>query len=304
MLLLAGSSHAKEYAPRTDLEIVALDDANGAVRWAHTEGLVSNAHFELYPKLLVAYPHYDQRDHSNPIFLDPATGKTTADSRTSTSVLVARSWSQWPDAAVVLANGWELTGFSPGNTKDLSFEHAGKVMWTLHALDYPEHVLAVRNLAFYTYGYLTNQAMIFAHEAGAKTPAWTIDFNAVLKPARREHRVAMQLLDGTLFAQVGAHVFAIDPATGKIAWHTDAAAAAGLHYQPDLFGGALDVAVFTKDKDVLVVCYENRVLALSATTGKLLWNLAPDTFPHTAFPLARDGTVYVIAGPKRGTAVR
>jgi outer membrane protein assembly factor BamB len=304
LLLLAGTSYAKDFAPRADLEIVALDDATGALRWAHTGTALGNAHFELYPKLLVAYPHYDQHDHSSPIFLDPATGKTTPDSRAQTSVLVARSWSQWPDAPVVLANGWELTGFRQGDTKDLTFEHEGAVMWTVHPLEYPEHVLAFKNLALYAYGYLTNQAMIFAQEAGAAKPAWKIDFNAVLKPPTRASRVAMQLLDGTLFAQVDAHVFAIAPATGKIAWSTDVAAAAGLHYTPDLFGGASDCAVFARDKNVLVVSYENRVLALSATSGKLLWSLPPDTFPHTAFPLARDGIVYLIAGPKRGTAVR
>jgi outer membrane protein assembly factor BamB len=114
----------------------------------------------------------------------------------------------------------------------------------------------------------------------------------------------MQLLDGRLYAQVGAHVFAIDPATGKIAWHSDVAAATGLRYEPDLYGGELDLAVFAKDKDTVVVAYENRVIALAAASGKLRWHLAPDTFPHTAFPLARDGTVYLIAGPKRGAVLR
>ena len=304
ILFVAVTAQAKEWEPRTDLQVVALDASPGALRWAHAGPGLSNAHLELYPKLLVAYPHYDQKDKSSPIFLDPATGKATVDSRGKAAVLVGKSWAQWPDAPVVLDNGWRLTGFSPGNTKDLTFESGGKVVWTVHALDYPEQVLAYKDVALHAYGYLTHQAVIYAHRAGASAPAWSIDFNAVLKPAKRESRVAMQLLDGTLYAQVGAHVFAIDPATGKIAWHTDVAAAAGLRYEPDLYGGALDLAVFAKDKDALVVAYENRVFALSAATGQLRWHLQPDTFPHTAFPLAKDGTVYLIAGPKRAAAVR
>jgi outer membrane protein assembly factor BamB len=99
-------------------------------------------------------------------------------------------------------------------------------------------------------------------------------------------------------------VFAIAPATGTILWRLDAANAIGVPYEPGLYGGALDVSVFSRDKDTLVVMFEKRVFALDAQTGRVRWHVDPDTFPHSAFPLAHGGVVYLSSGPKRGKAIR
>jgi outer membrane protein assembly factor BamB len=231
-----------------------------------------------------------------PIFLDPATGASVRDTRRGAPLV--RSWAQMPDAPVTLDNGWTLTGFRPGYTKDLAFSAGGAATWTIHVANYPEQVLAYKNLALHAYGYLTNQAVLFAHAAGASTPTWSIDFNAVLREPERRGRVAMQILDDRLYAQVGPHLFAIQPATGAIDWHVDASVATKLPYEPELYGGALDIAMFAKDGDTLVVAYEKRVIALDAKTSRLRWHVSPDTFPATPFPIIRDGRVFLTAGAK------
>ncbi len=296
---------AKEWAPRTDLEIVALDLQTGAVKWTHKGTPLGNAHFELYPGLLAVYPHYDPTDRSSPMLLDPATGADVADTRAAKSPIAVSS-AQWVKGSIVLANGWRMDNFDAGNTKDLDWvdPKTGKVAWTIKPAHYPEYVRAYKDLALVAYGYLTNEAVIFAHRAGGKQPAWSIDFNKLLKTTKpRLGRVAPQLIGDVLYAQTGPHVFAIAPATGKVLWHVDAAAALGVRYEPDLYGGALDIAVFSRDGDVLVVSFEKRVLALRASTGTLLWSIDPDTFPHAAFPLANNGVVYLTSGPKRGKPI-
>lgn len=306
-LMIAHPAAARQWAPRTDVEIVALDVRTGAVRWAHRGGPMSNAHYELYPNLLVAYPHYDPDDRSNPIFLDPATGKPAKDTR-APAALRARSVAQWRKGPVTLSNGWRLDAFSAGNTRNLELTAPGspKIVWRVAPLEYPEIVLGHKDLLLHAYGYLTNQAVIVAHRAKATAPAWSLDFNKLLATTKPDRlgRVSMQIAGDLLFAQTGPHVFAIQPETGTVVWHLDAAKASGLAYEPDLYGGALDLAVFSRDAGVLVVAFEKRILALDDARGRLLWHLQPDTFPHSAFPLAKDGLVYITSGPKRGVAVK
>lgn len=306
-LALSHPAAAKSWAPRTDLEIVALDLKTGALRWTHKPASIGNAHYELYPNLLVAYPHYDPDDRSSPIFLDPATGKPAKDTR-APAALRARSGTQWRKGAVVLSNGWRLDNFSAGNTRKLELTAPGssKVVWRVDPLEYPEQVLGYKDLLLHAYGYLTNQAVIVAHRAKATTPTWTIDFNKLLATTKQSRlgRVSMQILGDLLFAQTGPHLYAIRPETGAIVWHLDAARAAGLAYEPDLYGGALDIAVFSRDAGVLVAAFEKRIFAVDDARGHLLWHLQPDTFPHSAFPLAAGGLVYLTSGPRRGAAVK
>jgi len=300
---------AKSWAPRTDLEIIALDAKTGALKWTHKGAALGNAHFEVYPGLLAVYPHYDKTDKSNPMLLDPKTGAVVKDTR-DPKQLVKASSAQWIKGPIVLANGWRIDNFRPGYTKDLAFTNpkTSKVAWTVKPAHYPEYVLAYKDTLLVAYGYLTDEAVIFAYKAGSKQPAWTIDFNKLLgKPAKKSPqrlgRVAPQIIDDTIYAQTGEHVFAIAPDTGKVLWRLDAAAALGIKYEPDLYGGALDISVFTRDGDVLVVAFEKRILGLRASTGTLLWSMEPDTFPHSAFPIAKDGLVFLSSGPKRGTAI-
>jgi outer membrane protein assembly factor BamB len=310
VVLLASSmgrdALANDWAPRTDVEIVALDLGTGALKWSYKAG-TGNAHFELYPKLLVAYPHYDTFDKTNPIFLDPKTGAVIADARDPKALIKASS-AQWIHDPVVLANGWRMDNFQAGNDRTLAFSDpkTKKIAWTLDPGVYVERVLAYKNLALVAYGYLTDEAILRAYKTGAKKPAWSIDFNVLLnkptakKDPERLGRVQPQLVGDVLYVQTGPHVFALDPATGKIRWQMNAATATKLKYQPDLYGGGLDIAVFSQDGDTVIAAFEKRVLALNAKTGALRWHLDPDTFPHGAFPLARDGVVYLTAGPKRG----
>lgn len=301
---------AKSFVPRDDLEIVALDLATGAVKWVHKPAPLGHAHFELYPRLLAVYPHYDQQDRSKPLLLDPATGAALSDTR-DPKRLIAASSAQWIRGPVTLANGW-TANFKAGYTRKIEWTdpRSGKVVWTIDPGVYAERVLAYKELALVGWGYLTDEAILAAYKPGAKQPAWRLDFNDLLgKPqAKKAHgrlgRVQPQVIGDVLYLQTGQHVFAIAPATGKIQWRLDAADAIGVRYEPDLYGGALDVSVFSRDKDTLVVMFEKRVFALDARTGRVQWHVAPDTFPHSAFPLAHDGVVYLSSGPKRGPAIR
>lgn len=309
LLVTAVPAAARDFAPRDDLEIIALDVKSGALRWTHQGTPLGNAHFELYPGLLAVYPHYDTTDVSNPMLLDPKTGAVVKDTR-DPKQRVKASAAQWVKGPVVLANGWRLDAFDAGNTKDLAFvdPRTGQVAWTVKPAEYPEYVLAYKDTLFVAYGYLTDQAIVFAYRAGSAKPAWSIDFNKLLgkptakKDPKRLGRVALQLVGDTLYAQTGEHVFAIAPASGAIAWRLDAAKTLGIAYEPDLYGGALDIAVFARDGDMLVVGFEKRILGVKATTGKLVWSMVPDTFPHSAFPLAHDGLVYLSSGKKRTKA--
>lgn len=309
LLATVAPATARDFAPRDDLEIIALDVKSGALRWSHKGPPLGNAHFEIYPGVLAAYPHYDTTDLSNPMLLDPKTGAVVKDTR-DPKQRVKASAGQWVKGPIVLANGWRLDAFDAGNTKDLAFvdPKTGKVAWTVKPAEYPEYVRAYKDTLFVAYGYLTDQAIVFAYRAGSAKPAWTIDFNKLLgKPAakkdlKRLGRVALQLVGDVLYAQTGEHVFAIDPTSGKIAWRLDAAKTLGIAYEPDLYGGALDISVFARDGDMLVVAFEKRILGVKAATGALVWSMVPDTFPHSAFPLAHDGLVYLSSGPKRTKA--
>src|SRR5262245_58724222 len=86
---LSSPASARDFAPRDDLEIVALDLATGAVKWVHKGVRLGHAHFELYPKLLAVYPHYDLQDRSKPVLLDPATGAVVSDTRDPKQLIAA-----------------------------------------------------------------------------------------------------------------------------------------------------------------------------------------------------------------------
>ena len=71
-----------------------------------------------------------------------------------------------------------------------------------------------------------------------------------------------------------------------------------LWFAPDFYGGGLNLAVFAKDGNVLIVL-EQRVVAIDLKEGKYLWHLEPDTFPKCPFPIAHDGKVVLTSGAKR-----
>jgi outer membrane protein assembly factor BamB len=301
---------ARTWSGRSDIEIIAVDIKTGAVKWAYTSTKVDNAHFDLYPNVLAVYPHYDTSDRSNPIFLDPKTGAVLDTDKRDAAKHIKSSTGQMLRGAISLANGWRLDTFDSGNTKDLAFtDKTGKVVWTVKPGYYPEYVRAHKDFLYVGYGYLSDDAFLFGYRIGAAKPAWSIDFNKLLgKPAKKKDparlgRVAFQIIDDTLYAQTGEHILAIAPATGKVLWRFDSAAALGVPFEPGIWGGALDIAIFTRDADTVIVSFEKRILALRAASGTLIWSLEPDTFPHTAFPVAHGGLVYLTSGPKRAKAV-
>lgn len=309
VLAVATPVFARQWAPRTDQEIVALDLQTGALKWTHKSTPIGEAHFELYSNLLAVYPNSDQADKSHPLLLDPKTGQVVPDTRHAKKLLKAAAW-PWAKGPIVLSNGWRHDDFEAHYMTRLDFvdPKTSKVVWTLNSEHYLAYARSYKDLLLVVYDPPGREAVILAYRVGTQRPAWSIDFNKLLhKPAQKQHlqrlyQVAPQLIDDVLYLQTREHLFKIDPLTGKIGWHRNAAAALDLDYEPDMYGGALDIAVFARDGDVLVASFERCILALRASTGAVLWSMVPNTFPHLAFPLAADGTVYIPSGPDRSAA--
>ncbi|HYE19264.1 MAG TPA: hypothetical protein VEA69_12515, partial [Tepidisphaeraceae bacterium] len=92
--------------------------------------------------------------------------------------------------------------------------------------------------------------------------------------------------------------FALDETTGRVLFHVDLAAAVGLPFSPGFWKGGVNLASLAADGDVLIVSFEERVLALDTRQRKVLWHLRPDTFPNNPFPVAHDGVLYMTVGDK------
>ena len=103
------------------------------------------------------------------------------------------SSAQWIRGPIVLSNGWSLEGFDAGNTNDLALTDpkTKKIVWTVRPAHYPEFVIGYKDLLLVAYGYLTDEAVIFAHRAGGQQATWSIDFNKLLvKPGSRERALS------------------------------------------------------------------------------------------------------------------
>jgi outer membrane protein assembly factor BamB len=296
----ADKSWAIDFAPKTDNRIVCLDLRTGRLVWEHVPKGLSDAHFEVRERGLVVFPHYDASDRTGPYCLNKMSGTLAAAALKDAGKLLARS-ATFATPDIVLDNGWKLSDFSPGNSKTLDFQaDSGEQMWRISTAGYPHKVRAWKNLVFYAYSYLSKEGVLYAYEAGAAKPLWTVDLNKIVV-GRREPltRMIFQVIDDVLYLEANEHVFALKPASGKLLWHRDLATDLGLKFEPDFFGGALNLAVFAKSKDVLVVSFERRVVALDLAAGAYLWHLEPDTFPHCPFPVAYGEHVFLTAGAKR-----
>ena len=300
--VLAGSvCQASQFAPKTDNRVICLDARTGKLLWEHVPRKLSDAHFESYKEGIVVYPHYDGSNRSKPLFLNAKTGKPIKSFSRESKRVRAKSAVFWPGPAVSLNNGWRLSGFPPGNTKTLLFRDAGgKDTWRIKTGGYPHQVRSWKNFVFYAFSYLSDEGILYAYRAGTKAPAWTIDLNKIVKGRSRPlTRMIFQVIENLIYLESNEHIFCFRPQSGKLLWHRNLAADLGLRFSPDFFGGGLNLAVFAKTGNVLVISFERRVVALDLKNGKYLWHLVPDTFPHCPFPMARDGKVILTAGAKR-----
>ena len=289
------------YEPKTDNRIICLDVETGRLVWEHIPKKLSDAHFEWYEKGVVVYPHYDGTNRSEPLFLNVNTGKAIKAFSRDPKNLLAHSAVFWPGPEIALENDWRLTGFSPGNTKSLVFHDArDKETWKIETGGYPHQVRSWKNFVFYAFSYLSDEGILYAYRAGMDRPTWTIDLNTTVKGRSPPlTRMIFQVIEDNIYVEANEHIFCIHPQSGKLLWHRDFAEDLRLRFRPDFYGGALNLAVFAKSGNVLVVSFERRVIALNLETGEYLWHLQPDTFPHCPFPVIQDRRIILSAGAKR-----
>ena len=153
---------------------------------------------------------------------------------------------------------------------------------------------------FYAYSYLSKEGILYARKAGSDRSTWKLDLNEIVKGRKQPlTRMIFQVIDDVIYLAANEHIFAIDPATGKLHWHRNFATDLGVTYGGGLFGGGLNLAVFQKSGDILVGSFEKRVVALDLKEMKYLWHFEPDTFPHCPFLVVHDGRVFLTAGENR-----
>lgn len=287
------------FEPKADCRIVCLDLQTGKLVWEHVPDVLSDAHFEWCKQGVVAYPHSSGNDRRHPIFLDAQSGNSVAAFPREPEDILAHSAVFSPGPELKLANGWRLHGFSAGNSKTLVFrDERDREAWQIATGGYPHEVRSWKDFVFYASSY--KEGILYAYRAGAKQPTWTLDLNTIVT-GRNEPltRMIFQVIEDKIYIEANEHIFCIDPESGKLLWHRDVAQDLHLSYRPDLFDGAMNLAVFAKSGDVLVMSFEKRVIALNLKTGKYLWHLMPDTFPQCPFPVVLGGRVILTAGAKR-----
>lgn len=299
--MIATGAFGSTFEPKSDNRIICVDLQTGALVWEHVPKKLSDAHFEWYIDGVIAYPHYSGDDRSNPIFLNAMSGKPIESFERDHKRLITKSAVFSPSPDIELDNGWRLTGFSPGNNKTLEFRDAGdKEQWRIPTDGYPHQVRAWGNFVFYAFSYLSDEGILYAYRAGEETPAWTLDLNAIVKDRPKPlTRMIFQIIDDRIYLESNEHIFCIQPDNGKLFWHRDLAEDLDLKFNPNFYGGALNLAVFAKSDNVLIISFERRVVALNVDSGKCLWHLQPDTFPHCPFPVVRDSHVVLTAGANR-----
>ncbi len=301
ILLLVLPAWADSWEAKTDNEVICLDARTGKLLWTHTPAKLSDAHFEWHDRGVVMFPHYDGANRTKPVHLDPATGKKTDAFQADASKAKARSGVFWPLPKIELANGWRLRVFNPGNDKSFVFEDkSGDVVWKVDTKGYPHRAACWKNLLYYAFSYMSDEGVIHALEAGAKEEAWAVDLNDIVTGRKKPlARMIFQVIDDELYVEANEHLFCFEPATGKLVWHRDLSKDLGLSFDEGLFGGALNLAVFAKTGDILIVSFEKRVIAIDLKKERYLWHLEPDTFPHCPFPVAHGGKVVLTSGSKR-----
>lgn len=291
----------KSWRPKVDNEIVCVNLRTGELLWKYKPTKLGDAHFELYKDGLAAYPHYDGSDRSNPIFLDINTGHPIPPFERIRKHLEAKSAVFWPGPEVVLESGWRLSDFKPGYEKSLTFRDSANPakIWKIETQNAWPVIRSWKNFVFIGPDYLCHDGILNAYQGGATKPTWAVDLNAIVKGRKPPlNRMICQLIEDTIYLEADEHIFAINPSSGRLLWHRDLATDLGLQFG-GFYGGGLNLAVFAKDGNVLVISFERRVVAIDLNEGKYLWHLEPDTFPECPFPIAYGGKVVLTSGAKR-----
>lgn len=302
MLAATTDASALSFGPRNDLAIVALDTATGERRWTHYPEKLSEAVCELYPELLVVTGNFVSEEEPAmdiTFSLDPATGEARSEEAPGTPPL-ARSGT-FHIGEVELQNGWRLDpGFSSGNDMKLDFIDAqGSVVWSIDTGAYPDEVAAWGNTAFYAFGYLSDDATIYAYQAGTSAPSFTFDPNTAANTPKKLTRPYIEVFGDDLFVGAQEHLFQLDAATGAVERHWDLVSLTGVPFEDAenaFFRGGLNLGTLSADSKTVVVGFEGRLIALDRGTGDLLWHRDPDTLPFQPFPLVHGDLVVVTGG--------
>lgn len=311
-LLAAAPSARASFTARDDLRFVAIDVRKGRVLWTFVPEKMGDGHCEVYETCVVLIPSHPQRLRGQRFLLDRGTGARLKEALRLRPQPLARSSVFLPAPPIAMRNGLQLKGFSQGNTKELKFYKKGSrnPSVTIALARWPHNVCAFQNLVMFDYGGSAKEAIVYAYDVEApQKPKWTLDLNkhitGSLKPAfhglnrhieGRKTRMFKQVLDGELYVNADEHLFCIEPANGRILWQRNLAKDLGLRFVPDFFGGGLNIAPMAKEGDVVIVAFENRIVAYDQKARKYLWWAMPDTFPHTPFPALHGGVLYVNAG--------
>jgi outer membrane protein assembly factor BamB len=294
------------YKPKKDNLVVCLDLRTGKVVWEYVPDKLGYAHFELYKEGLFVQRSTPRGDYGGPLYLDPGTGKPVNEFKRNRERLLTRS-PIMDDLPVVLENGWRMVPFSSEqDMKTLRFLDATSAMeiWNVQIGDSVQNnVSAWRNFVFYALNMYSSKGVLYAYQAGAKKPSWTLDLNDIVKSRKEPFtRIFFQVIEDTLYVQSHEHVFAVHPENGKLLWHRNLST--DLRMEPDgLYAHGCDWATMAKAGDILTISYQQRVVALDLKEKKYLWHLEPDTFPSTPYPIARDGKLYLSSGAKRKLTV-
>lgn len=304
LICWAHAADATSWIPTQDNGIVALDLMTGQVLWRHTASKLGTARLEVYKEGLVVYPDPNREQKPERVFtLNLTTGEKIANLQTNgkTPLTESATFRVPPDRS--LDNGWVASGINSATIQFIDpTSGSTKVVWEIDTGDYVHAIKFWKDMVFCAHSYMSDDGFLFAYKAGGDTPLWKVDLNSIVKG--REHpltRLVFQVIDHVLYVQAKEHIFSFDPLTGALNWHRNVARELGLRLRGDLFGGALNVAVFAKEKDVLVISFELRVLALDLKTNKYLWQFNLGTFPNTSYPVIYHGRVFLTMGlPRRG----
>jgi hypothetical protein len=319
---------AVHYSARTDNQVAAMELRTGKVIWKYKPKKLGDAHFEVRSKGLIVYPHNRSDKKTNPVFLDLKTGKSIDPLQDDSQGSIARSTVLWPPPQIQLDNGWQLVGFSPGNTTTFRF-HDPKATpsilpkvalpkldpkldpkiargpaevnaaWTIATSGHPHEIVSWKNMVMYAFDYLSDEGVVYAHRAGDDKPVWKVDLNTIVRDrAKPLTRMRLQVIGDTLYVQASEHIFAFAPESGRLHWHRDLCSDLDLGgFRPDLCRVS-NKAVFVVDDNVLVISFECRTIAIDLTKKKYLWHFEPDTYPHTPLPVVHEGKLFLTCGAK------